>query len=159
MIPIDLRSKIRRMYYAEHWKIGTVATQLGVHHDTVRRALRVELVDNGDHSTAKPTVVGPYKDFIVQVLDEHPRLTASRLFEMLKARGYKGGHAQVRRFVRTVRPAARAEAFSKLTTLPGEQAQVDWGSFGKLRIGAAQRTLSCFVMVLSWSRAIYARFM
>jgi hypothetical protein len=42
--------------------------------------------------------------------------------------------------------------------LPGEQAQVDWGHFGKIQVGAATRSLSCFVLVLSWSRAMYARF-
>jgi transposase len=35
---------------------------------------------------------------------------------------------------------------------------VDWGHFGTLQIGAARRALSCFVLVLSWSRAVYARF-
>jgi transposase len=45
-----------------------------------------------------------------------------------------------------------------LETLPGEQAQVDWGHFGPLQIGRARRPLSCFVLVLSWSRAMYAQF-
>jgi hypothetical protein len=57
-----------------------------------------------------------------------------------------------------VRPT-NAEAFLRLQTLPGEQAQVDWGHFGKIQIGSAQRTLWCFVFVLAWSRALYARFM
>jgi hypothetical protein len=35
---------------------------------------------------------------------------------------------------------------------------VDWGNFGAIQIGAARRVLSCFVLVLSWSRAVYARF-
>jgi hypothetical protein len=34
----------------------------------------------------------------------------------------------------------------------------DWGNFGAIPIGAARRVLSCFVLVLSWSRAVYARF-
>jgi transposase len=42
--------------------------------------------------------------------------------------------------------------------LPGEQAQVDWGHFGKLTIGKAERTLMAFVMVLSFSRQICLRF-
>ena len=41
---------------------------------------------------------------------------------------------------------------------PGEQAQVDWGCFGSIQIGQAKRLLSCFVMVLSFSRALFARF-
>src|ERR1043165_4593976 len=157
MISLETRARIRRLYFAEHWKVGTIAAELGLHHDAVRRALRVEVV--GDGRVMRTSIVGPYKDFIAQTLAEHPRLNASRVFEMVKARGYRGGPAQVRRHVRRVRPPPRTEAYLRLSTLPGEQAQVDWGVFGKLRVGAAERTLSCFVMVLSWSRALYARFM
>jgi hypothetical protein len=46
----------------------------------------------------------------------------------------------------------------RLDTLPGEQAQVDWGHFGSIRVGSTTRPLSCFALVLSWSRAGYARF-
>src|SRR3989442_7876143 len=51
---------------------------------------------------------------------------------MLGARGYAGSAVQVRRWVRTVRPAARAEAYLRLETLPGEQGQVDWGKRARL---------------------------
>src|SRR5512145_1757393 len=77
---------------------------------------------------------------------------------MLRDRGYPGSAVQVRRYVRTVRPAARAEAYFRLDTLIGEQGQVDWGNFGALPIGRTRRVQSCFVLVLSWSRALYARF-
>jgi hypothetical protein len=77
---------------------------------------------------------------------------------MVRERGYPGSAKQVERYVRTVRPAARTEAYLRLDTLPGEQAQVDWGNFGQVRIGATIRLLSCFVLVLSWSRGAYARF-
>ena len=43
-----------------------------------------------------------------------------------------------------------AEAYLRLKTLPGEQAQVDWGHFGKVKIGRAERLLMAFVMVLSY---------
>lgn len=33
-----------------------------------------------------------------------------------------------------------------------EEAQVDWGAFGAIRIGRGVRPLSGFVMVLSYSR-------
>jgi hypothetical protein len=46
----------------------------------------------------------------------------------------------------------------RLSVLPGEQAQVDWASFGSIVVGRAKRGLSCFLMVLSWSRALFARF-
>jgi hypothetical protein len=51
-----------------------------------------------------------------------------------------------------------AEAYLRLRTLPGEQAQVDWAHFGKLPVGRAQRPLMAFVMVLSYSRHLFVRF-
>lgn len=157
MISPEQRARIRRLYFAEHWKVGTIAEQEGVHYVTVRRALGLEEA-LARSASARPTMLAPYKDFVVQTLERYPRVTASRVFEMVRSRGYPGGEAQVRRFVRQVRPVSRTEAYLSLQTLPGEQAQVDWGSFGKLRVGSAERPLCCFVMVLSWSRAVYAHF-
>jgi transposase len=56
-----------------------------------------------------------------------------------------------------LRPA-KCEAFFRLSTLPGEQAQADWAHFGQVRIGAATRRLSCFVLTLSYSRALWVQF-
>ena len=57
-----------------------------------------------------------------------------------------------------MRPKPVAKAYLRLKTLPGEQAQVDWGHFGKVKIGRAERPLMGFVMVLSYSRRIFLRF-
>ena len=35
----EIEAEIRRLFFAEHWKIGTIAAQLEVHHDVVRRVL------------------------------------------------------------------------------------------------------------------------
>ena len=39
MITPEQHAEIRRLYYGEHWKVGTIAAALGVHHETVRAAL------------------------------------------------------------------------------------------------------------------------
>lgn len=158
MISPELAARIRRLHFAEHWKVGTICSELGVHHDTVRRALTLERVSGTGVKSVRPTLLDAYKDFIQAILEAHPRLTAMRLFHMVKARGYVGGPLQVRRYVRTVRPTSRAEAFLRRGTLPGEEAQVDWGHFGTLPVGNTRRPLCCFVMVLGHSRALYARF-
>jgi transposase len=157
MIDAELFARIRRLYFAEHWKVGTISAELGVHHETVEHAIESDRFARHPRPV-RPSILDPYKPFIDEVLEQHPRLRATRLLEMLRARGYPGGYVPVMRHVRTVRPTARAEAFLKLETLPGEQAQVDWGHFGRIQVGAATRILSCFVMVLSWSRAMFARF-
>lgn len=156
MITAEQRARIRRLFYAEHWRVGTIATELSMHHDTVRRAIEAErFIRPGTQIRA--TLLDPYKAFIAKVLDEHPRLRATRIHEMLAMRGYAGSVIQVRRYLKATRPA-RPEAYLRLETMPGEQAQVDWGNFGKIQVGHARRALSCFVLVLSWSRAMYARF-
>lgn len=157
MISTEQRARIRRLYYAEHWKVGTIADALGVHADTVKRALELHNREPRPRHL-RPTQLDPYKPFIADVLEQYPRLRSTRLYEMLQTRGYAGSVIQLRRYVKTVRPRGKREAFLRLSTMPGEQGQVDWGHFGKLQVGCAKRNLSCFVMVLSYSRAIFARF-
>ncbi len=155
MIPPETVAQIRHLFHAEHWKIGTIAAQLGVHHETVRRALQTDRF-NRDR-IVRPTLVDPYTDFIRETLSRYPRLRATRIYHMIVARGYRGSEGTVRRAVADLRPTRR-EAFLRLRTFPGEQAQVDWASFGKVTIGRAERNLSCFVLTLSHSRALYLEF-
>ena len=128
-----------------------------MHRDTVELAIEAQRFTNTTYR-ATATLLDPYRDFVRATLEEHPRLRATRLLEMIKQRGYAGSVWPLRRFLRRVRPGSRHEAFFRLSTLPAEQGQVDWGSFGWVTIGNTRRALSCFVMVLSWSRAIFARF-
>jgi transposase len=157
MITPEQHAEIRRLYYGEHWKVGTIAVALGVHHDTVRAAIAHD-TQGVRRGTCRATPLDPYLPFIRDTLAQYPRLRATRLFEMVKARGYPGSVVQLRRAVRVIRPAATATVYRRLTTLAAEEAQVDWGAFGSIRIGRGVRPLSGFVMVLSYSRAVFALF-
>ena len=156
MIPEAKRAEIRRLFYAEHWRIGTIASELGLHPTTVRAALDTARFNR--HTVVRPSRLDPYTDFIRSTLEQYPKLRATRIHEMIAARGYEGSVGQTRSLVRRLRPRPAAEAYLRLRTLPGEQAQVDWGHFGKIQVGRAQRPLSAFVMVLGWSRAIHVLF-
>lgn len=155
MISPEIRARIRRYFYAEHWKIGTIASELSVHPDTVRQAVESHLFQRT--STLPPSKLDPYMDFVRQTLQQHPRLRATRIYQMIQQRGYSGSVVQLRRAVAPLRPH-RAEPFLYLRTFPGEQAQVDWASFGQVSVGRARRHLSAFVMTLSYSRALYLEF-
>jgi len=155
MIDPETRARIRQLFYAEHWKIGTIAREVGLHHETVRIAIETDRFNSG--KTIRPSATDPYAAFIREVLDRHPRLRATRIFQMIRDRGYSGSVVQLRRFIVCIRPA-RKEAFLRLSTFPGEQGQVDWASFGEVAIGHARRRLSCFVITLSYSRALYLEF-
>jgi transposase len=153
----DTEAQILRYHHAEKWKIGTIARQLHLHHDVVRRVL----AQSGLPRTGpppRPAQIDAYLPFIRQTLEKFPTLTASRLYVMVHGRGYRGSVDHFRHLVAHHRPRPKAEAYLRLRTLPGEQAQVDWGHFGHLQIGRARRPLMAFVMVLSYSRQIFLRF-
>ena len=146
---------MRRLVLRLRWRIETVARRFGVHHSTVRRALE-EGPAAGEVTSG--SILDPYKSFLVERLTDAPELSAMRLLEELQPRGYTGGIAVVRRYVAKVRTPRARKTYLRIEFEPGEQAQVDWGSFGYLRIGSHQRPLSCFAMVLSYSRALFIDF-
>jgi hypothetical protein len=39
MITPEQLANIRRLFHAEHWKVGTIASELGLHPDTARARL------------------------------------------------------------------------------------------------------------------------
>ena len=96
MITADMRAQMRRLVLVVRWRIETVARRFGVHHSTVRRAL-----DDAPAAaeTPFPSAVDPFKPYIVHRLTEYPELTATRLLEELRARGYDRGLAILRRYV------------------------------------------------------------
>lgn len=152
----ELEAQILRYHHVEQWRIGTIARQLHVHHGSVERVLRQAGLPR--HGTARPSRIDPWLPFIHATLEKFPSLTASRLYTMVRERGYSGGPDHFRHLIAQHRPRSAAEAYLRLVALPGEQAQVDWGHFGHLQIGRARRPLMAFVMVLSWSRRIHLRF-
>ncbi|MDQ6706852.1 MAG: IS21 family transposase, partial [Acidobacteriota bacterium] len=155
MISPETRVQIRRYFYAEHWKIGTIARELNVHPDAIRNAIESDRFNRTQ--PMRPCITDPYMEFVRQTLDQHPRLRATRIHQMIRDRGYTGSVIQLRRAVARLRPPTR-EPFLKLQVFPAEQAQVDWAHFGQVAVGRARRTLSCFVATLSWSRALYLEF-
>ncbi len=69
MITPEQHAEIRRLYYGEHWKVA---------HDT--RTVR--------RGTCRASALDPYLPFIHDTLAQYPRLRATRLFEMVRPRGY-----------------------------------------------------------------------
>lgn len=153
----DIEATILRHHLVDKWPVGTVATQLNLHHGVVRRVI-------DQHGLPTPTVlrrarvVDPYLGFLQETLEKYPKVHSSRLFQMAKERGYPGSAVTLRREVARLRPSPAPEPFLRLAKLPAEEAQVDWGSFGTVKLGRATRKLYAFVMTLSWSRGMWLQF-
>ena len=153
----DLVAQILRLRTVEKWRVGTIARQLHVHRDVVHRVLAGNSAPVHP-SPLRPSRIDPYRPFMLETLTKFPTLTSSRLLQMLIERGYVGSASHLRHHVADMRPRPAPEAYLRLRTLPGEQAQVDWAHFDHLQIGRARRPLMAFVMVLSYSRRIFLRF-
>jgi hypothetical protein len=108
MISRALEAEILRLHHTEHWPVGTIATQLRVHHATVRRVLAqagVPVVQK----IARPSMVEPYRAFMVETLTKYPTLRASRLYAMVRERGYPGAPDHFRALVARLRPRPAAD--------------------------------------------------
>ena len=153
----EVCAEIVRLHYAEHWKVGTIAGQLGLHRDVVERVLGVGTA-RGQEIESRPRLVDPYRDFITQTLETYPTLRATRLFDMVRERGYRGGVRNLRGYVRDVRPQPRKEVYLRTEPLIGEQSQIDWAYVGRISVDGTERALWLFVLVLAHSRALWGEF-
>ena len=104
----------------------------------------------------RPSKLDPYKGMVVRLLAIFA-FSAQQLFQRLRESGYTGGYTILKDYVCTVRPP-RQPAFLTLQFAPDQCAQVDWGSAGFLPVGNTHRRLSFFIMVLCYSRRMYAEF-
>ena len=154
MIPKETEVEIKAKSN-QGWRPGTIAQSLGIHSDTVKRVLGSK--SGTQKQTIRASVLEPWLQLIDSVLKEHPKVRATALLTILKSRGYSGSVYPIRDYCRLVRGRSE-KAYLDLQFLPGEMAQVDWASFGSIDVGKSKRKLHAFVMVLSYSRHIFARF-
>jgi transposase len=155
----ELWATIRRLHIVEHFSQAAVARHLNIHRNTVRRALAAH---DGPPKKASlrpniPSKLDAFKPFMAERLSQYPKLPGTTLFREIQVRGYTGGLAILWEYLKGIRPGL-PQAFLRLETLPGEYAQVDWAHVGTIPIGNRVWRLSCFVMVLSYSRMIYLEF-
>ena len=135
-----------------------IAERLGVSRQTVYNHLKRKR--NEPFPKPRPkrgSKLDPFKDYIRARL-EHFDLPATTLLREIRSRGYRGGLTVLRDFVRPVKQDFIRRVTERFETLPGQQAQIDWGECGSIDVGGEKRTLYVFVMVLGYSRMMYARF-
>lgn len=158
MIDYHAFQQIRHLRDQDGLTIAQIARQLGLHWQTVSKWEKCPRYERraAPVATQRAGKLDAFKGMIVRLLETHPYTTA-QLLTRLRAEGYSGGYSILKDFVRAVRPK-NAPAFLTLHFQPGQCAQVDWGSWGTLRVGSTRRALSFFVMVLCWSRRLYLEF-
>jgi transposase len=134
-----------------------IAAQLNVSRQTVYNHIH-----RGDEPFPRPR--GPrssrldgFKGYIRSRLENFD-LPATVLLREIRAQGYSGGLTVLRDFVRPLRKELIRRVTERFETVPGQQAQMDWGECGTVEVDGERRTLYVFVLVLGYSRMMYARF-
>jgi transposase len=104
----------------------------------------------------QPSTVEAYAETVEQLLDQGCEMTAI-LARLREDYGYTGSYSSVRRFVHQLRPA-KPRVTMRVHSAPGEEAQVDFGSVGRLYDAHQQRPRLAYVFVatLCYSRHQYA---
>ena len=106
----------------------------------------------------KPSRLLPFRPVIDELLETgvEKRAIYQRLVD---SHGFDGSYSALCRFVAKVRPRDK-DITVRIETPPGEQAQVDFGSVGKILDPKTGKLCSAyaFVMTLSYSRHMYVEF-
>lgn len=155
MIDYATFCQIRDYHQRQKLRVEQIAQALKLHRQTVAYWLR-QPTYRARQTPRRSSKLDPFKADIARWLEAHP-LSAVQLLQRLREHGYTGGLTIVKDYVRRIRPR-RAPAYLRLHFAPGECAQVDWGSYGTIAVGATRRRLSFFVMVLCYSRRLYVEF-
>ena len=146
--------------YRKGVSISEIARQTGRDRKTVRKAVngpQAEKRKKRKPAAKRERKLSPFEGYLKKRMDEGVYNTRKLLRE-LRERGYTGGLTQLILYVQPFRPAREEGAVMRFETEPGQQAQVDWGSFGDIDYEGRQRRLYVFVMTLCWSRAMYVEF-
>ncbi|MCY3808497.1 MAG: IS21 family transposase [Gemmatimonadetes bacterium] len=152
---------LARHYLDEGMSRAEVARRVGIGRRTLYNWIADGLLEGllgdqkGGYGPRRPRAskLDPYKGIIEARLARYPELSAARLFEEVRAAGYRGGYDQVRRHVREVRPQEPTEPPVRFETPPGHQGQVDFAEF-PLPWGRRH----ALMVVLGYSRRLWLRF-
>lgn len=155
MIDYETFARIKHLHEQKSLEPTQIAQELALDLRTVARWLAEKRFRSRD-CTVRPSILDPFKDDIIRMLESHP-YTAQQVLQKIQGEGFSGRYSIVKRYVHKVRPSQKS-AFLTLAFAPGECAQVDWGSYGSIKVGDTSRRLSFFVMVLCYSRQIYVEF-
>jgi transposase len=146
-----------RQLYKKGISITEISRMTGYSRMTVRKYAKSKEKPNYTRRKEVYSKLDPYKEYLESKISEAP-YTAIRLLREIQEQGYDGGYSVVKRYIRLIRSKFTTKAIWRFETDPGQQSQVDWGEFGKIKIDGKEYKLHCFSMILGYSRTRYVEF-
>lgn len=153
MLEVAMKTTIRTLFSKGYskTKIGEI---LGIDRKTVRKILKEPEDKDKNKGGPWPSILDPYREFIE--IQSNKGISIVRIHEDLnELYGVKCGYTTVRDYVAKLH-LTQPHAYMILDSLPGEEAQVDFGYIGTLNVAGKAKKAWVFVMSLSYSRYMYA---
>lgn len=136
MIIVETIAKIRRMYHVQNKGIKTIARELKLSKNTIKKIIREDNTSNHYKRTNQSLpIMGEFKCQITAMLEANVtkpsrlRYTAKKIHQELCNNGFKGSYATVNRFVtnwKSDKHIGGKKVFIPLEFDPGEAFQFDW---------------------------------
>ena len=136
--------------------ITDISKDMGISRPTVRKYLKGKKPPEYIKKN-RVSKLEPYKAYIKERIDRY-NLSAIRILEEIRKKGYRGKYTILKDYCRTVRKDRAITAVIRFETEPGRQAQVDFGSFGNIEIDGKMKKLYAFSYILGYSRYRYVEF-
>jgi len=134
-----------------------IAKKLGIHRNTVKKYITGKKHPRYRKQKRSESILSPYHQLIRDWLEDDD-YRATWIFDRLRGLGYCGGYDTVRYFVRDVKKQKAQIAYIRFETEPGRQAQMDWADFKVAAPGGSSFFVYLFVLLLGFSRAMFACF-
>ena len=159
MLKVEEWAEIRRLHKVEGLSQRAISRRLGLNRRTVAKALASAEPLRYQRS-ARGSILDPHKPKIHALLAKDPKLSAVRIWELLRDDGYPGQIGIVREFVHEIRPRYRPQpVFLRMEYRPAEYAQVDWAEMpDPVSWQGHLCKVYAFMLVLCYSRLLYLEF-
>jgi transposase len=134
-----------------------IAKEIGLSKNTVKKYIAPATVETSNLARNQPSKLDSYKDLI------HACMAAGifncrTIFERIRDKGYTGGITILKDYVKPYRPPKALPAVSRYESLPGEQAQMDYGICHYADFDGTIHKVPVFIMIMGYSRAKYVEF-
>ncbi len=134
-----------------------ISKELGISKNTAKKYIKQPKAEHGLKGRTKPSKLDPFKPKIKEMM-ENGIFNCVVIMERLQAMGYTGGITIIKDYVKPYRPARNLPAVRRYETLPGKQAQMDWGIAHYMDEKGNIHKTPAFVMILGNSRCKYIEF-
>jgi transposase len=162
MNDLELENSIVVMH-SRGWSIRRISAQFGISRGRVRRILhkneknrRTQQLPSPQGSKKRYSKLDPYKEYVLDMLQEHADVTNQRIYEMLQEKGYGGKITVLRDYLAGVRGKKSPDPITCVETMPGQRGSHDWSEY-HIRYeqsGQEEKTIF-FSFILNYSRRQY----